>query len=273
MDFININNLIVFANHGVFIEEKTLGQKFLIDVRLGLDTQEAAINNDLTKSVHYGLLSQEITELFQSKSNDLIETCAEEIAEYILNKYEIVTLVTVNVKKPWAPVHLPLDDVSVEITRQRRRCFLGLGSNIGDSENLIKTAIETINDKYTKVVNSSSIYTTKAWGYVDQPDFKNAVIEIMTTYSPISLLHHLQKIELDMGRERKIHWGSRNIDIDILFIDDLKIYSKKLIVPHPYVCERTFVLEPMSEIAPHFIHPIENKSIRQLNEKLISSTK
>lgn len=268
MDKIEISNLVIFANHGVFKEEKTLGQKFVIDIILQLDTQEAAIKNDLTKSVHYGLLSNEIKDLFTSKSEDLIETCAEEIAQYILNSYEIVKEVTIRVKKPWAPVMLPVDTIFIEITRKRHKVFLGMGSNIGDSENYLKQALEKIQNKYVKVINVSSTITTKAWGLVDQPDFKNNVVEIETTYTPQNLLKHLQKIELELGRERKIHWGPRTIDIDILFIDDMKIYEENLIVPHPYISERDFVLEPLNEIAPHFIHPILNKPIRILFKEL-----
>lgn len=268
MDSIFISNLIVHANHGVFQEEKTLGQKFLIDIKLNLDTQEAGITENLDKSVHYGILANEITELFKRKSNDLIEKCAEEIALFILKKYNLVDEVNVKIKKPWAPIMLPVDEVLVEITRKRHIAFLGLGSNIGDSESLLKEAIESINDDYTVVTNESKLYRTKAWGLENQPDFLNMVIEIETFYEPITLLKHLQKIEIDLGRERKIHWGPRTIDIDILFIDNLKIYHKDLKVPHPYIEERQFVVEPMCDIAPFYIHPVLNKQIRILLEKL-----
>lgn len=272
MDYIKISNLIVFANHGVFKEEKTLGQKFVIDISLGLETQDAALTNDLDKSVHYGFLSEEVQELFKSKSNDLIETCAEEIAQFILKKYTIVDEVTVSIKKPWAPVHLPLDEVLVQISRKRMRCFLGLGSNLGDSTKLLNSAYSKIENDYTKIINKSSIYTTPAWGLEDQPDFKNSVVEISTTYSLQMLLKHIQKIELDLGRERKIHWGPRTIDIDILFVENQQIYQDNLIVPHPYISEREFVLEPLCEIAPHFIHPTFNKSIRYIYEEFKKST-
>lgn len=268
MDNIFISNLVVFANHGVFKEEKTLGQKFLIDLRLFLDTQEACVSTDLEKSIHYGFLASEITELFKSKSNDLIETCAEEIAIFILKKYPIVKKVNVKVKKPWAPVNLPLDNIFIEINRERHRAFLALGSNMGDSKNLLENAVKMIQDDYTTVKKLSSLYQTKAWGLEDQPDFLNQVIEVETFYEPQMLLKTLQKIEIELGRERKIHWGPRTIDIDILFIDDKKIYEENLIVPHPYIAERNFVLEPLKEIVPHFIHPVLNKQIRILFDEL-----
>lgn len=273
MDKIVISNLIIFGNHGVFQEEKTLGQKFLIDIVLELSTQEAGITKDLEKSVHYGFLANEINELFTSKSNDLIETCAEEIAQFILKKYNIVEKVTVKVKKPWAPINLPVEDLYIEIERKRHRVFLGLGSNIGDSKKILETAVNKIEDDYTKVLKFSKFYETKAWGLTEQPDFLNKVIEIETTYEPLVLLKHLQKIELELGRERKIHWGPRTVDIDILFIDDKKIYLDDLIIPHPYIQERAFVLEPMNEIAPHFIHPVENKPIRELLKNLSDNQK
>lgn len=268
MDYISISDLLIFANHGVFEEEKRLGQKFLLDIRLGLSTQHAALHNDLESSVHYGLLSQEVERLFRSRSHDLIETCAEEVAQFILKTYPLVEEVFVRVKKPWAPVHLPLDTVCVEVSRKRHRAFLGLGSNMGDSEAFLNTAIQRIQDEHTTLLQASSLYRTKAWGRTEQPDFLNQVVEVQTSYEAMELLRKLQNIELELGRERKIHWGPRTVDIDILFFDDIKSYTKELILPHPYVEERDFVLEPMNEIAPHFIHPILNKPIRKLWKEL-----
>ena len=268
MDRIVISNLVIFAKHGVFKEEKKLGQKFLLDIILNLDTQEAGISKNLEKTVNYGLLANEINELFTKKSNDLIETCGEEIALFVLKKYPIVNEVHVKIKKPWAPIGLPLDNVFVEIKRKRRRVFLGLGSNQGNSKKLIEKAISKIENEYNEVVKQSSLYNTKAWGLENQPDFVNAVVEIKTIYTPKNLLKHIQEIELKLGRERKIFWGARTIDIDILFVDDCVIYTDDLVVPHPYIQERNFVLEPMKEIAPHFIHPVLNKSVRVLYDEL-----
>ena len=268
MDYIVVSNLLVFANHGVFQEEKTIGQKFYIDLKLGLDLQEPAITNDLTKSVHYGVLSNEVTELFKSKSNDLIETCAEEIALFVLKKYDIVQEINVKVKKPWAPIALPVDDVYVDITRKKHKAFLSLGSNIGDRQFLLDSAIKMIEDDYTKITNIANFYETKAWGLEDQDDFLNTAIEIETIYNPMQLLSSIQKIEIALGRQRTTHWGPRTIDIDILFYDDIKIFTPNLVIPHPYIAERTFVLEPMCDIAPFLIHPIHNKSIITLFEEI-----
>lgn len=268
MDSIFIKDIVVFAHHGVFKEEKTLGQKFLIDLKLKMNLQPSAILKDLKKTVHYGVLSNDILQIFKEKSNDLIETCAEEIAIFVLKNYKVVKEVTVCVKKPWAPVNLPLDNVLVEITRKRHRVFLALGSNVGDSYKYLKDAKELIKSEYTTINKESKIYKTKPWGFVMQDDFLNQVIEIETFFESFSLLKEIQKIENKLARERKIHWGPRTIDIDILFFDDEKIYTDDLIIPHPYIEKRAFVLEPLKEIAPFFIHPVLNRSIFDLFEML-----
>lgn len=268
MDSIFIKDIVVFAHHGVFKEEKTLGQKFLIDLKLKMNLQPSAILKDLKKTVHYGILSNDILQIFKEKSNDLIETCAEEIAIFVLKNYKVVKEVTVCVKKPWAPVNLPLDNVLVEITRKRHRVFLALGSNVGDSYKYLKDAKEMIKSEYTTINKESKIYKTKPWGFVMQDDFLNQVIEIETFFESFSLLKEIQKIENKLARERKIHWDPRTIDIDILFFDDEKIYTDDLIIPHPYIEKRAFVLEPLKEIAPFFIHPVLNRSISDLFEML-----
>ena len=268
MDSIFIKDIVVFAHHGVFKEEKTLGQKFLIDLKLKMNLQPSAILKDLKKTVHYGVLSNDILQIFKEKSNDLIETCAEEIAIFVLKNYKVVKEITVCVKKPWAPVNLPLDNVLVEITRKRHRVFLALGSNVGDSYKFLKDAKEMIKSEYTTINKESKIYKTKPWGFVMQDDFLNQVIEIETFFESFSLLKEIQKIENKLARERKIHWGPRTIDIDILFFDDEKIYTDDLIIPHPYIKKRAFVLKPLKEIAPFFIHPVLNRSISDLFEML-----
>lgn len=264
MDSIFIKDIVIFAHHGVFKEEKVLGQKFYIDIKLDFDTQSAAILKDFKKTVHYGVLVNDISNLFKEKSNDLIETCAEDVAIFILKNYEIVKEVYVSIKKPWAPVNLPLDNVIVTVKRKRKRVFLALGSNVGDSESFLKKAKDMLESEYIKIKKESKIYKTKPWGNLEQDDFLNQVIEIETFFNASLLLKEINEIEKKLGRERKIHWGPRTIDIDILFIDDEKIYKDDLIVPHPYIEKRNFVLEPLKEIAPYFIHPVLNKSILDL---------
>lgn len=269
MDKIYINNLEFIGFHGVFPEEKKLGQKFLVSLELTVDTREAGKTGDLTKSVHYGLVAQDVEKLFLEKSIDLIETCAENIAEMVLKKYELVKEVKVIVKKPWAPLQMHFENVAVEITRKWHRVYLSLGSNIGNKRKNLLEAIRKIGElENTEVVKSSTILETEPFGYLEQDNFLNACLEVTTLMTAQEFLKEILQIELDMGRVREIKWGPRIIDIDILFYDKEIIEEDNLAVPHPWICEREFVLDPLSEIAPNYIHPLEKKTITMLARKL-----
>ena len=269
MDKIYINNLEFIVFHGVFPEEKKLGQKLLVSLELTVDTREAGKTGDLTKSVHYGLVAQDVEKLFLEKSIDLIETCAENIAEMVLKKYELVKEVKVIVKKPWAPLQMHFENVAVEITRKWHRVYLSLGSNIGNKRKNLLEAIRKIGElENTEVVKSSTILETEPFGYLEQDNFLNACLEVKTLMTAQEFLKEILQIELDMGRVREIKWGPRIIDIDILFYDKEIIEEDNLAVPHPWICEREFVLDPLSEIAPNYIHPLEKKTITMLARKL-----
>ena len=133
MDKLYLKDVEIFANHGVFNEEKSLGQKFIISLELEVDLREAAaITNDLTKSVHYGELCHNIEKEFQRKAYDLIETAAEKIAEYVLLNYPLVKACKVLLKKPWAPIGRHLDTAAVEVYRKWHKAYISIGSNIGE---------------------------------------------------------------------------------------------------------------------------------------------
>ena len=274
MDQIYINNLEFIGFHGVFPEEKKLGQKFLVSLELIVDTKEAGKTGDLTKSVHYGLVAQDVERVFLEKSIDLIETCAENIAEMVLKKYELVKEVKVTVKKPWAPLQMHFENVAIEISRKWHKVYLSLGSNMGDKRENLLEAIKRVGElENTEVVKSSTILETEPFGYIEQDNFLNACLEVKTLLTPQEFLSSILKIELDMGRVREIKWGPRVIDIDILFYDAEIIQEDNLAVPHPWICEREFVLEPLSEIAPNYVHPLERKTIMMLARKLKESGK
>lgn len=274
MDKIYINNLEFIGFHGVFPEEKKLGQKFLVSLELIVDTREAGKTGDLTKSVHYGLVAQDVERAFLEKSIDLIETCAENIAEMVLKKYELVKEVKVTVKKPWAPLQMHFENVAVEISRKWHKVYLSLGSNMGDKRENLLEAIKKVGElENTEVVKSSTILETEPFGYIEQDNFLNACLEVKTLLTPQEFLSSILKIELDMGRVREIKWGPRVIDIDILFYDNEIIQEDNLAVPHPWICEREFVLEPLSEIAPNYVHPLERRTIMMLARKLKESGK
>ena len=149
--------------------------------------------------------------------------------------------------------------------------FFSIGSNLGNKEENCLRAIEALKAEGVKILRVSGMYYTKAWGYEEQPDFVNMAVEGKTEIPPMELLLRIKAIEKALGREETFRWGPRVVDIDILFYGDLVIDWPDLKVPHPYIPEREFVLLPMAEIAPDFVHPLLNKDmktlLRELNEK------
>lgn len=139
-----------------------------------------------------------------------------------------------------------------------------LGSNIGDSEKVLSAAIELIELEIGKVIDASSVYSTKAWGVEDQPDFLNQVVEIESNLDPENLLVKINEIEKKLGRVRFQKWHSRIIDIDILYFGAEIIDTPNLVIPHPENQNRNFVLIPMAEIAPELIHPVLGISQKEL---------
>lgn len=136
------------------------------------------------------------------------------------------------------------------------RAYLGLGSNLGDtSENLREASGRIAALPATSLISASSLFETAPWGYVDQPWFLNAVIEIETLLGPRELLRCVKGVEQSMGRIVGERWGPRLIDIDILVYDELTINEPDLVIPHPRICERLFVLAPLAEILPEWTCP------------------
>ena len=150
------------------------------------------------------------------------------------------------------------------ISHLNSHIYIGLGTNMGERELNLQNAIEHIEKKVGKVLAQSSIYETPAWGLTDQPDFLNQVIEIETSQTPPQILENILQIEIEMGRIREKKWGPRLIDLDILFYNNLIFNTENLQIPHPYIHQRAFVLEPLNEIAPNFVHPVFEKTISEL---------
>lgn len=144
--------------------------------------------------------------------------------------------------------------------------FLLLGSNLGDRLANLQTAVDILQSMEVQIVDYSSIYETAAWGEIDQHDFLNIVIRIDTFHEPISLLQTCLASERNMGRARLKKWGSRNIDIDILYYNNITETSPQLTLPHPAIAMRRFTLLPMVEIAPKEIHPLLQLSQKRLLE-------
>lgn len=268
-DQIKITDLEVFANHGVFPEENKLGQKFLISAVLYTDTRKAGKTDDLTASIHYGEVSAFITKYMKEHTYQLLERVAETLAEEMLKSISGLCKIDLEIKKPWAPVGLPLKTVSVKISREWHTTYVALGSNIGDSETYLNEAVEKIGQIPTCTVEKVSSYlVTEPYGVTDQPDFLNACLKMRTLLYPEELLKELNRIEKEAGRERIIHWGPRTLDLDILLYDDIVLEEDNLCIPHVEMHKRSFVLEPLAEIAPYKRHPVYGKTVREMLEKI-----
>lgn len=149
--------------------------------------------------------------------------------------------------------------------------FLLLGSNLGDRQLLLQTAIAKIGEKVGASLKKSALYETQSWGKTGQPDYLNQVVFLKTELSANNVLNEILGIEADMGRERYEKWGSRLIDIDILFYNNEIIKQNGLEIPHPELHNRRFTLEPLAEIAPDLVHPLINKTISELKKDLTDS--
>jgi 2-amino-4-hydroxy-6-hydroxymethyldihydropteridine diphosphokinase len=145
--------------------------------------------------------------------------------------------------------------------------FLGLGSNLGNQLEMIEKTYSIIQDNIGEIVQKSSVYKTKAWGFESQHDFYNTVIEINTHFDAFELLTHLKSIEKDLGRIKSSeNYEDRVIDIDILYFSDLLVKSEQLIIPHPHISKRNFVLYPLAEIASEWIDPVLKLPVKILKE-------
>lgn len=142
--------------------------------------------------------------------------------------------------------------------------FLLLGSNLGNRVEVLNKAIEALENKGVAILNKSSVYETAAWGKEDQQAFLNQVLQVKTSMEAQELLKVILKIELELGRVRKVKWGERLIDIDILYFNDLVHKDKVLEIPHPGIPDRRFTLIPLVEINPNFIHPKLELSQKEL---------
>lgn len=147
------------------------------------------------------------------------------------------------------------------------KVYLGLGSNLGNKSSNIKKAINNIKKKL-KINKISPLYKTEPVGYKNQDWFLNCVVEAETKIKPLALLKFLKSIEKKLKRVDTIRYGPRTIDIDILFYGDEIVKTKKLIVPHPRMHKRLFVLEPLSKINPSLVHPKIKKTIKELKNKI-----
>lgn len=278
MDKIKIENMEIFARHGVYPEENKLGQKFLVSAVLHTDIRKAGKTDDLNATINYGEICRLMDTFMKEHTFSLIERAAESMAEELLLHIPGLEKVEIEVKKPWAPIGLPLESVSVEILRQWHTAYIALGSNMGDRKALLDQAVSSlgalpgypVRDGQGRTVAAKAVekvsryYETAPYGVTDQADFLNACLRLRTLLMPEELLETLHRVEQEAGRERIIRWGPRTLDLDLIFYDDLVLESDDLCIPHVEMHKRRFVLEPLCEIAPYKRHPIYGKTVQEM---------
>lgn len=147
------------------------------------------------------------------------------------------------------------------------KVYLGLGTNLGNKEENLRTAVRLITQKIGEVTSLSSFYATAPWGFESENSFLNAALCVETDLDPLDLLHTTQEIERELGRKTKSVAGvysDRIIDIDILMYEDLILNTPELVLPHPLMTERDFVMKPLLEIEPEYMHPVKKQELREL---------
>ncbi|MBP3475469.1 MAG: 2-amino-4-hydroxy-6-hydroxymethyldihydropteridine diphosphokinase [Lachnospiraceae bacterium] len=265
MDQIRIENLRIYAHHGVYAEENEKGQNFYMNAVLGCDTRKAGVMDDLDLSTNYGEVCLFFQRFLTEHTYKLIETVAEKAAEEVLLSFPLVRYIDLEIRKPEAPIPLPFESVSVKITRGWKKAYLACGSNMGERERYLNAAVEALlADHKCRVMKVSDWMMTTPYGGVEQENFLNGAIAIETLYTPEELLERIHEIEKDNDRERKVHWGPRTLDLDILLYEDCVMYTDDLKIPHADMHNRDFVLAPLAQIAPYEMHPVLRKSVMQL---------
>lgn len=271
MATIHIKGLEVFAHHGVFPEEKSLGQKFILSADLEVSIDQAVAKDNLKASVHYGEVAQRMTDFLQNHRFDLIETAAHRLCHDLMAAFPLIRKITLTLDKPWAPLGLPLDHVGITTTLAWTPVLIALGSNIGDRENFLRGALDGLQTTPGfRLHRVSSFYETSPVGPQDQDDYLNACALGESLLSPEGLLHRLQDLEQEAHRTREVRWGPRTLDLDLLYYGDLVTHHPDLTLPHPRLQDRTFVLEPATEIAPNFIDPRYQKPLSQIYKDLLT---
>ncbi len=264
-DQIIVEDLQIYAHHGVYRQENEKGQNFFISAVLDTDTRAAGMADDLGLSTNYGVVCRFLHTFLTEHTYKLIETAAEKASEALLLQFPYVRQVTMEVKKPEAPITVPFGSVSVKITRGWHRVYIACGSNIGDRRAHLSAAVDALlMDKRCRVLRVSDWVETTPYGGVEQADYLNGVLSIETLYTPEELLEVLQGIEKAEARERKERWGPRTLDLDILLYEGRLMDTDKLTIPHKDMQNRDFVLKPLSQIAPYERHPVFNKAVVEL---------
>lgn len=275
-----VKNLVLYGYHGVNPEEKKEGQDFLFNVQAKVKKDSFKGEDNIENTVNYSQIIDTIKNVNKNNKFDLLETFAEKISGEIFKISSLIKEVKVKIEKIKPPINENLESVGVSYKLKRdtatedisdsnfkasnklkksekyNSIYLSLGTNIGNRFENLKNAINAINStKIFQILKISSIYETEPMYVSDQENFYNIVIlaKVRADLNPFVIFGYLKGIEYLMGRKKqKIKNGPRIIDIDILSIDEITLESDLLILPHPKLKERNFVLIPLLEIAPAY---------------------
>ena len=262
---IEITHLEIMAAHGVHDEEKITPQPFIFDIALDCDNEEAAVCDDLSKTVNYSQVCATVNGVVTAKTYNLIESLARECAFAILEKFDRIKSVLVTVGKPQAPIKAKFGTVSVSYRAERNTVWLSLGSSLGNREKTIRTAISMLSDlRGVTLGRVSPFLTTQPVGGVAENEFINCGVELSCILSPRALLDKIHVIEARLGRVRNRRWEDRTIDIDIIFFGDKVIAEDGLAIPHPHYRDRAFVIQPLKYLCPEKICPLTHTAVKDM---------
>ena len=262
---IEIKQLKIMACHGCHAEEKIHPQPFVFDVFLRTD---GARKDDVENTVSYSDVMKFVVSYAKERTFNLIETLSDSLAQEILMRFPLAKEVTVRVEKPNAPVPLDFQTVAVTAMRRWHTAYIALGSNLGERRELLDGAISALRGEGVRVEKVSSYIETEPYGGVATLPFLNGAAKISTFLSPEELLSVLQSVEARFGRTREVHWGNRTLDLDLLLYEDAVMETDRLILPHPEMTKRRFVMEPLCEIAPRAYHPVMRKIASEILREL-----
>lgn len=253
-DRIELRGLRALGHHGALPGEQDRAQPFEIDLEIEVDTSRAGETDALADTVDYGTLAAAATRVVTDERWNLLERIAHRVAEEVLAADARAGGVTVTVRKLRPPVPLDLAAAGVRVSRSRapRRAFLGLGANLGDRAQALRDAVAGLPD----VVAVSPVYETEpVGGPAGQPPYLNLVVELATDRSPRQLLEVARRLEAAAGRDRsrEARFGPRPLDVDVLWVDGVQLDEPDLVVPHPRLFERKFVLAPLADLAPELV--------------------
>ncbi len=272
MNEIKIDKIKFKANHGVFEFEKENGQYFYLSINIKTNFEETLFDDNLNNTIHYGYISEDAIKFLQENTFDLIETAIYRLSDFLFLKYNQIDELELEIFKPNAPVELDFKNISVKIKHKKTKVYISLGSSIGDLNKYFDDAIKMI--KKTSGIyclKESQRYSSLPLGGVAKKEFLNSVVEIETILTSTKLLKVLNDIESKLDRKREIKWDDRTIDLDILFYGNQIISKENLIIPHPEIENRDFVLKPLLDLNKNLRNPVNNKRILDTYNELENS--